>query len=94
MSLESYLILVCLAGNPQGCSKSAEAYYIYSGLNNRIEDYVKRIEKEDEQTLFFVTLSASAVNKQFAVPISRNKTVKMYHNNSLCTDNIEFVWNF
>ena len=76
MTLESYLIIACLAGNSQGCSKAGEAYYIYSGYQPRVEDYVKRIEKKNKEFLFMVTLASSIAEKRIVFPVYRNKIIR------------------
>lgn len=92
MNLESYLIIACLAGNPQSCSKSGEAYYVYSGYNRQIEDYAKRIEKDHKDLLFVVAISSSIAEKKLVIPLSRTKIITYQADPSL--NNLSFVWNF
>lgn len=93
MTLESYLILACLLGSSQGCSKAGEAYYVYSGYDTKLADYAKRIQKQNKELLFTVSLASSIAEKKVIIPLTRNKFINFQQTDS-ATYVATFSWNF
>ncbi len=94
MFLEALVVTVCLQG-AGGCSETTSAYYkqsvVLQDINRNIEDYGKRITRNNEWLVY-------AATPLYAIASQKPATIKVYKGTTISVDPwkqaVALQWNY